>query len=283
MSAGGAPAYFPEVSPYLTSRALQQFNAFLPDKGPDAWFNPTNLSAGEMAFLPVNRPVEDGEIIDVLGVRMQFFTKYGTDDKVHTTVWLPKQKIAIENALWGTPPNMYSIRGDVFRDAREWSALLTIVRDLEPEFLIGYAHRPIVGKDKIMNTLSTYLDGIAFTLDQTLRHILGGYGPDDVRHMVKMPEYLEEDPHNFQSYGELSFQTPAIYYHTVGWYDGDAANIFRPSPKEEAERIVALIGGRDKFLRRPRRRMTKREYAWSAQLVNYIYKLDPQDKEARLF
>ena len=283
MSAGGAPAYFPEVSPYLTARALQQFNYFLPEKGPDAWYNPTNLSMGEVAFLPVNRPVEDGEIIDVLGVRMQFFTKYGTDDKVHTTVWLPERKIAIENALWGTPPNMYSIRGDVFRDAREWSALLKIVRDLEPEVLIGYAHRPIVGKDKIMNTLSAYLDGIAFTLDQTLRHILGGYGPDDVRHMVKMPEYLEEDPHNFQSYGELSFQTPAIYYHTVGWYDGDAANIFRPSPKEEAERIVALIGGRDKVLKEAEAAFDKKEYAWSAQLVNYIYKLDPQDKEARLF
>jgi len=72
-----------------------------------------------------------------------------------------------------------------------------------------------VGKDKIKKTLNAYLDGIAFTLDQTLRHILGGYGPDDLRHMIKMPEYLEEDPHNFQSYGELSFQTPAIYYHTV--------------------------------------------------------------------
>ncbi len=46
--------------PLLTSRALQQFNQFLPDKGPDAWFSPTNLSAGEMAFLPVNKPVKDG-------------------------------------------------------------------------------------------------------------------------------------------------------------------------------------------------------------------------------
>jgi len=55
LSSVGAPAYFPEVSPYLTARALQRFNYFLPDKGPDAWNSPTNLNIGEVAFLSVNR------------------------------------------------------------------------------------------------------------------------------------------------------------------------------------------------------------------------------------
>jgi alkyl sulfatase BDS1-like metallo-beta-lactamase superfamily hydrolase len=283
LTGGGAPAYYPEIGPLLTARALTQFNVYLPDKGPDAWFSPTNLNFGEVAFLPVNRPVEDGEEFEVLGIRMQFFTKHGTDDKGHTTVWLPDRKICIENALWATPPNMYSIRGDLFRDAREWSTLVRIVRDLEPEFLIGYAHRPIKGKENIRDTLTAYLDGISFTLDQTLRHILGGYGPDDLRHMIKMPDYLREDPHNFESYGELSFQTPAIFYFAVGWYDGDAATIFRPSPQEEAERLVTLIGGRKKVLEEAQKAYDNKEYAWAAQLVNYIYKLDPQDKDARLF
>ena len=283
LSSGGAPAYFAEVSPYVTARALQQFNYFLPDEGPDAWFSPTNLNLGEVAFLPVNRAPKDGEEFEVLGIKMQFFTKYGTDDKGHTSVWLPDRRIMIQNALWSTPPNMYSIRGDLFRDAREWAELVKLVRDLEPETLIGYAHRPIVGKEKIRGTLNAYLDGIAFTLDQSLRHILGGYGPDDLRHMIKMPDYLAEDPHNFESYGELSFQTPAIYYHTVGWYNGDAATIFRPSPQEEAERIIKLIGGRDKVMQEAQAAYDKKEYAWSAQLVNYLYKLDQQDKEVRLF
>jgi alkyl sulfatase BDS1-like metallo-beta-lactamase superfamily hydrolase len=283
MASGGAPAYFPEISPYLTARALLQFNAYLPTEGPDAWFSPTNISAGEMAFLPVNRPVKDGKTFDVAGIKIQFFTRYGTDDKVHTTAWLPDRKICIQNALWSTPPNMYSIRGDLFRDAREWAACVKQVRDLGPEVLVGYGHRPIVGKEKIRETLTAYLDGIAFVLDQTLRHILGGCGPEDLRHMIKMPKYLEKDPHNFESYGELSFQTPAIYYYAVGWYNNDAATIFRPSPKEEAERLIQLIGGRDKVMEEARKAFERKEYAWAAQLVNYIYKLNPQDKDARLF
>jgi len=283
LTGGGAPSFYPEVGPLLTARALQQFNQFLPDKGPDAWFSPTNLSLGEVAFLPVNRPVQDGEEFDVLGIKMQFFTRYGTDDKTHTTVWLPERKICIENALWNTPPNLYSIRGDLYRDPREWMECVKVVRDLEPEVLVGYGHRPIVGKEKIRETLVAYLDGIAFTLDQSLRAMLGGYGPEDLRHMIRMPDYLAAEPHNFQSYGELSFQTPAIFYFTVGWYSGDAAEIFRPSPREEAERLVALIGGREKVLEEAKAAFDRKEVAWAAQLVNYLYKLDPADKEVRLF
>jgi alkyl sulfatase BDS1-like metallo-beta-lactamase superfamily hydrolase len=282
MTGGGAPAFYPEIGPLLTSRALQQFNQFLPDKGPDAWFSPTNLSVGELDFLPVNNAVKDGEVLDVLGIKMQFFTRYGTDDKAHTTVWLPDRKICIENALWSTPPNLYSIRGDLYRDPREWYQCVKVVRDLEPEVLVGYAHRPIIGKEKVLKTLTNYMDGISFVLDQSLRLIIGGYGPEDLRHMIKMPDYLAADPHNFESYGELSFQSPAIFYFAVGWYNGDAATIFRPSPKEEAERLVKLIGGRDKVLAEAKAAMEKKEYAWAAQLVNYVYRLNPQDKEARL-
>lgn len=283
MASGGAPAYFPEIGPVLTARALLQFNVYLPKEGPDAWYNPTNLNLGEMAYLPVTHPVKDGEILNVLGEKMQFFTKYGTDDKVHTTVWFPERKIAVENMLWNTPPNMYTTRGDLFRDAREWYQGVKVVRDLKPEVLVGAAHRPIIGKEKIQNTLNAYMDGISFVLDQTLRGILGGYGPEDLRHMVRMPGYLAEDPHNFESYGELSFQPPAIYYYAVGWYNNDAATLFRPTPMEESERLVQLIGGRDKVFTEAKAAFDRKEYAWAAQLVNYIYKLDSQDKEARLF
>jgi hypothetical protein len=76
-----------------------------------------------------------------------------TVDKGHTTVWLPECKICIQNALWATPPNMYSIRGDLFRDAREWAELVNLVRDLKPETLIGYLQHDSPGKAKEPNWL----------------------------------------------------------------------------------------------------------------------------------
>ncbi len=284
LRAGGAPAYFPEIGPYLTARAVIQFNAYTPTEGPDAWVLPLILPAHlESAFLPVNTPVEDRQEMTVLGVKMQFLTKYGSDDKVHTAVWLPERKILFTTLLWMGPPQLYSVRGDVFRDPREWIAGLKEQRDLKAEVLISAAARPVVGKEKIRKALEGYLDGASFVLDQSLRGILGGLGPDDLRHFVQFPDYLDEVPHNLQAYGEISSYAPAIYYQSVGWYDNDAVNLKQLSPIDESRRLVPLMGGRDKVLEAAKSAMDKRELAWAGQLVNHLYRLDPQDQEVRLF
>jgi alkyl sulfatase BDS1-like metallo-beta-lactamase superfamily hydrolase len=280
--AAGAPAYFQEIGPYLTARMLIQFNAFMPKEGPDAWVVPFIIPAEfGSSFLPVNTPVEDGQVMTVLGQKMQFFTKYGSDDKVHTTVWLPDRKIVFTTLLWSSPPQLYSVRGDVFRDPREWIAGLKFTRDLEPEVLISAAARPVVGKEEVRKRLEGYLDGASFVLDQTLRGILGGKSPDELRHLVRLPDYLREIPNNLESYGEVSSYPPAIYYQSVGWYDNDAAHLAPVSPLSEAQRIVPLMGGRDSVLAAVKKAMDKKEYAWAAQLVNYLYRLNPQDKDVR--
>jgi alkyl sulfatase BDS1-like metallo-beta-lactamase superfamily hydrolase len=261
---------------------LIQFNVYIPEEGPDASVLPTTLPANiESAFLPVNTPVEDGQEMTVLGVKMQFFTKYGSDDKVHTAAWLPEREILFTSLLWSGPPQLYTLRGDVFRDPREWIAGLKEQRDLQPEILISAGVLPVVGKENVQKALAGYLDGASFVLDQSLRGILGGKGPDELRHFVRFPEYLDEVTHNLQSYGEISSYSPAIYYQSVGWYDNDAANIKKLAPIEKSRRIVPLMGGREKVLATAKAAMEKKEYAWAAQLVNHLYILDPQDKEAR--
>lgn len=281
LAAGGAPSFYPEVSPYLTARVLTQFNAYMPKEGPDAYVLPTNLAAITSAFLPVNTPVEDGQEMTVLGIKMQFFTKYGSDDKVHTTVWMPERKILFTTLLWSAPPQLYTLRGDVFRDPRDWIAGLKFNRDLNAEILISAGGRSVVGQEKVRQTLEQYLDGASFVLDQSLRGILAGMGPDELRYFVTFPDYLDEAPPNLQAYGEISSYPPAIYYQTVGWYDNDAANLKPLTLRDEARRLVPLMGGRDKVLEAASAAMDKKEYAWAAKLANQLYLIDDQDKEAR--
>jgi len=147
--------------------------------------------------------------------------------------------------------------------------------------LVSAAARPVVGKDNVRQTLQGYLDGASFVLDQSLRGILGGKGPDELRELIRFPKYLDELPNNLQNYGEISSYSPAIYYHAVGWYDNDAANLKRVAPGDEARRMVDLIGGRAKVLAAATDALQKNEYAWAAQLVNYLYRIDPLDKEVR--
>jgi len=137
-------------------------------------------------------------------------------------------------------------------------------RNLEPEVLISAAARPVVGTEAVRERLEGYLDGASYVLDQTLRGILGGKGPDDLRHLVRLPDYLKEVPNNLENYGEISSYPPAIHYQAVGWCDNDAENLSPVAPLDEAQRIVPLMGGRDSVLAAADEGMDQKEYSWAA-------------------
>jgi len=280
MQGGGSPSAIPEVGPYMTPRVLIQFNNFLPDEGPDAGLA-GNLELGKpTAFIPANRTVEDGEELDVLGIKMQFFTEYTSDD-YNLTVYVPEKGLVMNNLFWPGTPNIYTLRGGVYRNPLVWRDGLKVIRDLQPEILTNTHTRAIVGKDEVMKRLTGYMDQLTLTYDQTLRGILGGMGPDELRHAIYIPEHMREIPENAQSYGETIHFPAAIYQYVIGWFDGDVTKLFKIAPKEEASRMVELMGGKDKVVQAAQKALDAKEYAWGTQVIQYAYLLEPENKEVR--
>jgi alkyl sulfatase BDS1-like metallo-beta-lactamase superfamily hydrolase len=280
MQGGGAPSAIPEVGPIMTSRVLIQFNNFMPTEGPDAALVGKLEIGKPIAFLPANRTVQDGEVLDVLGIKMQFFTKYTSDD-YNLTVYVPEKGLVMNNFFWPGTPNIYTLRGGVYRDPLIWRDGLKVIRDLQPEVLASTHTRAIVGKDEVMRRLIGYMDQLTLTYDQTLRGILGGYGPDDLRHLIYIPKHMQEIPENAQSYGETIHFPEAIYQYVIGWFDWDVTKLFKIAPKDEATRMVELMGGKEKLVQAAKMALDKKEYAWGAQIIQYVYLLDPTDKEVR--
>jgi alkyl sulfatase BDS1-like metallo-beta-lactamase superfamily hydrolase len=277
---GGAPTAIPEVGPILAARAAIQFNNFVPPEGPDAALTGKIEAGKPIAFLPANKTVEDGEEVDVLGVKMQFFTEHISDDH-NLTVWIPENGVALNNFFWPGTPNFYTLRGAVYRDPLDWRDGLKVIRDLQPEILLSTHTRAIVGKEEVSRRLTGYMDQVSLTYDQTLRAILGGLSLGELRDCVYIPPHLEEIPENAQSYGETVHFPEAIYQYVIGWFDGDVTKLFRVSPKEEAERLVELMGGKGKVVAAAKAALDAKEYAWGTQLIQYVYLLHPADKDVR--
>ena len=280
LKGGGISSAIPEVGPILTARTMSHFGLLLPEKGPDAGVS-AKLDMGKpIAFLPATKTVEDGEELEVLGVKLQFFTKYISDD-YDLTVWVPEKKAVLNNFLWPGTPNLYSLRGAVYRSPLDWRDGLKVIRDLQPEILLNTHARAILGKEKVMETLTLYMDMITFTYDQTLRGIMLGMGPDELRHFVNIPSYLKELPENFQIYGESVHFPEAVYQYVIGSFDWDSTKLFKIAPKDSAMRTVELMGGKKKVLQATRTALDKKEFAWAAQLIQNLYLLDMNDKEVR--
>jgi len=277
---GGSPSAIPEVGPIMTSRVLVQFNNFMPTEGPDAALA-GKLEVGKpIAFLPANQTVQDGEILDLLGLKVQFFTRYTSDD-YNLTVWMPEKGIVMNNFFWPGTPNIYTLRGGVYRDPLIWRDGLKVIRDLQPQALLNTHARPVVGKEEVRRRLTGYMDQITLTFDQTLRGILGGLGPDDLRHFIYLPPHLQAVPENAQVYGETVHFPEAIYQYVIGWFDGDVTKLFKVSLREEADRLVNLMGGKEAVLAAVKAALDEQEFAWGAQLIQYLYLLDPMDREIR--
>jgi alkyl sulfatase BDS1-like metallo-beta-lactamase superfamily hydrolase len=280
-AAGGAIAgVFSELAPLYQARAAEQLANFLPEDGADAAVS-GKIVFKENGFVPVNREVADGEEFVVDGVRMRAFTEYWSDEDACLTLFLPDHGVVLNNIFWPFMPNLYPLRGDAFRDPRIWRDGIKQIRDLQPDALHNVHGLPTVGADTVGEALNNYMDGMTFIFDQTLRGMLKGLGPDELREFVQLPDHLREFPQLAEVYGEVPLYPPRIYVEAMGWFDRDAANIFPPSPTFEAERIVAGFGGRDAVIAAVDEALGDEEFAWAARLVNYLFRLDPWDTEVR--
>lgn len=281
LESGGLGASVPELAPVLTGRTYEQFNIYLPEEGEDAPLAKSPIGSQDKEFVPVTRPVENGEILVVDGVKMQFFTNYHSDTDDCLMVYLPEKDVVLNNIYWPTYPNLYTLRGSVYRNPVPWLEGLRKIRDLQPEHLISTHISAVNGKEKVMEAVTNYHDGMAYVYDQTLRRILLGESPDEMRHTIQLPEHLADWPANQLTYGELSYYPPNIYNYALGWFDGNAANINPIHPAIEAQKIVEGFGGKAKVLDAIIQAMENEEYAWATQLSDYLYKVYPNNHEVR--
>lgn len=279
LEGGGAPSVIPELGPVLTARAAVQFNNFLPREGPDASVG-ARIELKPPAFLPVATAVADGQTLNIAGLDLQFFTKYVSDD-FSVTVWIPSKKAVLNNFFWPGTPNLYTLRGAVYRDPQEWRNGLKVIRDLQPTYLLNDHARAISSSERVFEALTNYMDLITLTYDQTLRGILHGLKPDDLRYFIYKPKHLADDPNNAETYGETAWYPEAVYYYQLGWYDREPSTLFRLPPENAARRLIELMGGVDKVRASAKEALAKKEYAWAAELVNYVYVGYPNDREAR--
>ncbi len=279
LESGGLGSAIPELSPSLLARALEQFSFLLPADGPDGQApTPVGKTKG---FVPVNTPVTHGQKMTVDGVEMVFYTDFDSDTDDQVIVYLPKTKTVLNNHLWPSYPNFYTLRGSVYRDPTDWAGGVKLIRDLEPEHLINTHSIPVSGQEKIQEVLGGYYDAIMYLYDQTIRGILLGKTPDELRYWVQLPKDLAEQPNNQMSYGEFSYYPPYIYQYALGWFGRDSENLNPIAPEDKARKIVKGFGGVDAVKTELGKTMKNKEHAWSAELAGYLVKAAPDDAQAR--
>jgi alkyl sulfatase BDS1-like metallo-beta-lactamase superfamily hydrolase len=208
----------------------------------------------------------------IAGVRVQLVAAPGeTEDQLY--VWLPDLKVLFSgDNFYNAFPNLYAIRGTPYRDVQEWAASTAAMATLGAEVLIPGHTRPLRGKDTIARTLSTYSQGIQSIFDQTIAGINQGLTPDQLVERVKLPPELAQEPHLTEFYGAVPWGVRSIFQGYLGWFDGNATNLFPLAPAAEAQRWADLVGA-EELLAALREAIDQGDYQWGLELADRLIAL----------
>ena len=238
--------------------------------------------SGKRGYMEPNRTFS-GElfIFEEEGVRIELHYAPGeTDGQIF--VWLPDKRVLMPgDNFYKAFPNIYPIRGVPLRRADHWVSSLAKMIRLEPEYLVPSHTRPILGADKVKAALTAYHDGIKSILDQTIEGMNQGLTPDELAATVKLPPELADNPYLAEYYGAVPWSVRAIYTFYLGWFDGNASNLFPLPFRERAKRIAKLVGGEAALVQEARAALDGGEDQWAAELTDYVLGPNPNHREAR--
>jgi len=196
--------------------------------------------------LPTKLLTEERTELNIDGVELELVHAPGeTTDQIF--IYLRAQRVLFPaDNVYRAFPNLYAIRGTPTRDARDWTASLDKMRSLlpAPRVLVPSHTQPIYGEHAIHELLTVYRDGISYTHDQTIRYMNMGLTPDDMIPLIHehMPARLKRHPHLQEFYGTVDWSVRGIFHSYLGWFSGDAADLFPLRKAELGTRLLALLG-----------------------------------------
>ena len=266
-------------------RAMRQFGTLLPEGGIINAGIGQRLEFDESKTLGMLAPSKtfsgDRFNLEIAGLKLILFYAPGeTPDQIF--IWMPEKKVLLPaDNYYKSFPNLYAIRGTAYRDVKRWVDSIDKMRALEPEFLVPQHTRPITGAEEIYQTLTNYRDAIQFVHDQTIRWMNKGLTPMEIVEKVKLPPHLARQPYLHEYYGTVAWSVRAIFDGYLGWFGGNATDLFPLPLKERARRFADLAGGEQALLGRAQQALAGQDYQWALELTDQLLQLSPESGEVR--
>lgn len=273
------------ISPCYQKRALYQYSIGLPAEGPDAplaaavdtskketfgFMAPNDLIAGDVEM--------EERVIDGLTFRLY----PGTSDSPCTlSIYCVEEDVMYSNMVMPTFFNMYTLRGEAYRDPAPMIKEIDVARAANPNIFIPCMGRALIGREDVKRELELYRDSIQFVYDQTIRFMNQGYGPDELVNLVKIPEFIVDGTYTGPFYGELEHYVRGVYRGLNGWFGNDVVELHPVNKTFEHAKIVQAMGGDDAVAAEAQRVLDDKQYSWAATLCTYVLTNNPEHEVAR--
>ncbi|MFO0688437.1 MAG: MBL fold metallo-hydrolase [Myxococcota bacterium] len=184
-------------------------------------------------------------------------------------LWLPKERVLFSGDLFGTLypmfPNLYTVRGEKYRDPLDYIDALDVVLALKPLY-IGHSHfRVVEGEEYIQASVKKMRDAVQYVWDETIKGMNAGKSVWELMRDVQLPKELELS----QGHGRVSWSVRGIWEIVTGWYSYDTiADLYFVPPMAVNGDLVELVGGADVLAKRAREHLKKGQTLEAVRLLD---------------
>jgi alkyl sulfatase BDS1-like metallo-beta-lactamase superfamily hydrolase len=162
----------------------------------------------------------------------------------HLFVWVPElQALFVGDNYYRAFPNLYTIRGSSPRPVDTWINSLDRMRAFSADVMIPSHTLPVYGAETVAKTLTNYRDAIQWVRDRVIQAANNGDSIETIIANIGLPKHLAADFSLKELYGQIDWSARAIYDANLGWFQEKPEDLYPLSPKEHAQRSIALMGG----------------------------------------
>jgi alkyl sulfatase BDS1-like metallo-beta-lactamase superfamily hydrolase len=273
------------LGPIMRMRAAAMYNSLLSgadNEGMNSGIGPL-FQQGTPGLIAPTHLVGDKLDLTIAGVELRLVHVPG-EASSEIAIYLPQSRILLSAEVIQdhTFPNIYTLRGAVYRDPMQWVRSIDRLRAFSAEEMVLQHGPPVKGQAAVEEVLRYYRDAIQYVRDQTIRWTNHGLHRDEIAARVELPPHLREfRPWLLEFYGSVRHSVPSIYEGNIGWFEGDPVAL-QPTPRvEAARRMVTLMGGRDRVLEESRKAFFAGEPQFAAELATLLIRISNTDMDAR--
>ena len=269
------------LGPIASVRTVYATGAMLPDEDKNMGLFP-NPEPGTIAFVSPTQTFSSELSLDIFGVKMELVHVAGeSSDQIY--IWLPDDEaLLIGDNIYSIFPNIYTLRGAVYRDPMNYVDALDQMIPLESKHMVSSHVKPVSDKSEIYDILTSTRDATQYIYDQSIRGMNNGYTADELSNMITLPKWFDTKPWLSEARGQIPWHVKQIYYGNLGWFQGDPTFLLPISTEQRAEKFVDGLGGVDETIEQVRDAIDNDEYGWAAELATYVIMTDPDNDEAKL-
>ena len=267
--------YLKALEPYFWSRNRLLY-PFMPEQPPESGFT---------AYGGVEPDVEvaDGTAhrFTLGGVEFEALPAPGAEGEDNLVLWLPQQKALFSGDFFGPLfpmlPNLFTLRGEKFRDPLAYIASLDQLIALRPQIILPSHFDPVVGEERLAADMQAMRDATAYIHDATVAGMNAGKSLWELMREMQLPPELALS----QGHGKLSWNVRSIWEHYSTWFHFDATTELYPTQVRELyPELAALSGGAGPLVNKARERLNERQPEAALHFIEIALAAEPDNKEA---